>query len=117
MSGSTSRRKGDEAERQVVKALVRAGWRAMTSRFALEGRRTGRDVITDFPMAVEVKNQKVLDLAGWWKQAKDQANGDLPVVIHKRRGFAEAEDWWVLMDLRTLLDLVGPPRDYGTDVE
>jgi hypothetical protein len=47
-----------------------------------------------------------MDLSGWWRQACEQAGDDLPVVIHKRAGHATAEDWWVCMDVRTLLQLV-----------
>lgn len=102
--------KGKEAEREVARALRRRGWRAITSRDARGGAQGGADLITDFPLSIEVKNRKALDLAGWWAQAQDQAGGDPAVVIHKRRGKARAEDWWVLMDLSTLLDLVGAPE-------
>ena len=111
MGGATSRRKGNVAELAVVHALQRAGWQAITSRAALGGTRKGADIVTDFPMVVEVKNEKSMRLADWWKQAVEQAGDDLPVVVHKRRGFSQAEDWWVTMNLATLLALVGPPDD------
>jgi hypothetical protein len=57
-------------------------------------------------MSIEVKNHTRTDLAGWWKQAQEQAGTAMPVVIHKRVGKPRAEDWWVTMDLATLLDLV-----------
>jgi hypothetical protein len=110
--------KGKEAEREVARALRRRGWRAITSRDARGGAQGGADLISDFPLVIEVKNRKALDLAGWWAQAKDQAGDDLPAVIHKRRGKSRAEDWWVLMDLATLLDLVGPPEGLkGADLD
>jgi hypothetical protein len=105
MGGSTSRRKGNRAEVEVAAALRRAGWQAVTSR-AENGTQGGADLITDFPMVVEVKNVARTDLSGWWRQAVEQAGGDLPVVIHKRVGHARAEDWWVCMDMHTLLRLV-----------
>lgn len=106
MSGATSRRKGNAAEVEVVKALERAGWTAVTSRSARGGFQAGEDVITDFPMSVEVKNHTRLDLAGWWGQAVEQAGAKPPVVVHKRVGKGQAEDWWVTMDLATLLRIV-----------
>ena len=105
VSGSTSRRKGNRAEVEVAAALQRAGWQAVTSR-AANGTQGGADLITDFPMVVEVKNVARTDLAGWWRQAVEQARDDLPVVIHKRVGHARAENWWVCMDMHTLLALV-----------
>lgn len=106
MSGSTSRRKGNRAEVEVVAALKRAGWAAVTSRAARDGTQGGADIITDFPMVVEVKNVARTDLPGWWRQAVEQAGDDLPVVIHKRVGHTQGEDWWATMDVRTLMALV-----------
>jgi hypothetical protein len=106
MSGAKSRRKGNDAEVEVVAALKRSGWQAITSRNARGGTQQGVDIITDFPMAVEVKNVARMDLAGWWKQACEQAGEDLPVVVHKRVGHARAEHWWVCMDMHTLMELV-----------
>jgi len=100
--GATERRRGNRAEVDTAAALVRLGWRALTSRSARGGTQAGGDLITDFPAVVEVKDHARLDLAGWWKQACEQAGDDPAVVVHKRRGRADAEDWWVTMDLRTL---------------
>ena len=106
MSGNSSRRKGNAAEVEVVHALERAGFRAMSSRAARGGYQSGEDIVTNFPLSVEVKNQTRLDLPGWWRQAQEQAGDVLPVVIHKRVGKARAEEWWATMDFQTLLDLV-----------
>lgn len=106
MTGSASRRKGNAAEVEVVHALRRAGWEAETSRNARNGTQRGEDIVSDFPMSIEVKNHTRTDLAGWWAQAVEQAGGAMPVVVHKRVGKTKAEDWWVTMDLATLLDLV-----------
>jgi Holliday junction resolvase-like predicted endonuclease len=111
VSGATSRRKGNRAEVEVVAALRRAGWQAVTSRNARDGTQGGADVITDFPMVIEVKNVARMDLSGWWRQAVEQAGDDLPVVIHKRVGHANAEQWWATMDLATLLRLVERLQD------
>jgi hypothetical protein len=109
MSGASSRRKGNAAEVEVVKALERAGWTAVTSRAARGGYQSGEDIVTNFPCSIEVKNQARLDLAGWWAQAVEQAHDKPPVVVHKRVGKAEPEQWWVTMSLETLFDIVGRP--------
>ena len=106
MTGSSSRRKGNRAEVEVVRALKDAGYEAETSRATRGGYQSGEDIITNFPMSIEVKNQTRIDLAGWWRQAEEQAGEGLPVVIHKRVGKAQAEDWWVTMDVKTLIALV-----------
>ena len=106
MSGAASRRKGNRAEVEVVRVLREAGYEAETSRATRGGYQTGEDIITDFPASIEVKNQTRLDLAGWWAQAVEQA-GDRPaVVVHKRVGKGKAGEWWVTMDLDTLIGLL-----------
>jgi len=107
MTGAASRRKGNRAEVEVVRVLREAGYEAETSRNARGGSQGGADINTDFPAMIEVKNQARLDLATWWKQAQDQA-GDIPaVVVHKRVGKGDPLEWWVTMDMQTLLRLVG----------
>lgn len=109
MSGASSRRKGNVAERDVVRVLREAGYKAETSRASRGGYQTGADILSDFPATIEVKNQARLDLAGWWSQAEAQAIGGGPaVVIHKRVGKARAEDWWCTMDFKTLISLLRP---------
>lgn len=113
MSGAASRSKGQRAEREVVHALRRAGWTAMTSRAVLGGTQRGADIVTDFPAVIEVKDQARLDLSGWLRQAQDAADGDPAVVVHKRRGTGDAEGWYVTTDLRTLLRLVAEAGEQG----
>lgn len=117
MSGASSRRKGYEAEREVVRALKRAGWDAITSRNARGGSQQGEDVITNFPASIEVKNEQSYagKLATWLKQAEDNAGPDPAIVVHKRARVANAEGWFVTTDLETLFRLVGYPiqNPYG----
>jgi len=91
----------------VVHALRRAGWTARTTREA-SGVQRGDDVETDAPVSIEVKDRAALDLAGWIRQARDNA-GDRPAVVwHKRRGRAAPEEWYVTMtgdDLLRLLEM------------
>lgn len=103
--GASERRRGARAELAVVHALRRAGWTAATTR-AASGVQRGDDIVTDAPVSIEVKDRAALDLSGWLRQA--EANrGDRPAVVwHKRRGTADAEDWYVTMSGRTLLALL-----------
>lgn len=110
MSGSSSRRKGNSAEVEVCHALERAGWHAVTSRNARHGTQAGEDIVTNLPLSVEVKNHARMELAEWLRQAQEQAGEKPAIVIHKRRGKARAEDWYVTTDLATLLQIVGPPN-------
>jgi hypothetical protein len=106
MSGAASRRKGNRAEVAVVNYLKAHGWDVETSRNSRGGTQKGADILGDFPLAVEVKNQTRVDLAGWWRQAQEQAGDGLGVVVHKRVGTQEAGEWWVTMDLATLVRLL-----------
>jgi hypothetical protein len=107
VSGATSRRKGSRAEVAVVHALRRAGWDADTSRNVLDGRRTGDDIVWNGPASIEVKDVAKMDLSGWLRQAQANA-GDRPaLVIHKKRGSAQAEDWYLTCSVRDFLRLIG----------
>jgi len=111
MSGASSRRKGNAAEVEVTKALERAGWVAVTSRAARGGYQSGEDIVTNLPVSIEVKNHQKVDLPDWWRQAQEQAGEKPPIVVHKRRGHARAENWWVTLDLQTFLQILGPPNE------
>ena len=114
MSGATSRRKGSRAEVAVVHALRRAGWDADTSRNVLEGRRTGDDIVWDGPASIEVKDHAKLDLAGWLRQAQDNAGDRVGVVVHKKRGTADrAEEWYVTLAFGDFLRLIGEDNGAG----
>ena len=106
MTGATNRRKGNQAETAVVRMLREHGYNAVTSRNARGGTQIGADIVSDFPATIEVKNHAKLDLAGWWTQAVAQADGRPAVVIHKRVKHANPEQWWVTMDVQTLIRLI-----------
>jgi hypothetical protein len=64
-----------------------------------------------------VKDHARLDLAGWIRQAHENAAvGRLPVVWHKRRGSSSPGDWYVTMKGSTLLQMIGDGDDAGDDV-
>lgn len=114
--GAKERRKGNDAERAVVHTLRKWGWEAITSRSS-NGTQEGMDIISNCPLAIEVKNHVRLDLAGWVEQANENASDKIGVVWHKRKGQADPENWYVTMEgkeLRKLLDLV---RKYADDFD
>ena len=115
MGGAASRRKGNVAEREVVAALRRAGWQAMTSRAARAGTQKGADIITDFPLVLEVKDHKTMALAEWVEQANAEGEGDPAAVVHKRRGKANAEEWYVTMTFGEMLRWVDTYREGAND--
>jgi hypothetical protein len=106
VTGATNRRKGNQAEVAVAKVLREHGYEAVTSRNARGGTQMGGDLVSDFPVEVEIKNHTRLDLAGWWKQAVAQAGNRPAVIIHKRVGHTDPRQWWVTMDLQTLIQLI-----------
>ena len=106
--GAYERRKGNDAERAVVHTLREWGWDAITS-LSTNGTQDGMDIISDCPLAIEVKNHVKLDLSSWLKQAAENALNKIPVVWHKKKGESNPEHWYVTMEgqeLRKLLDMV-----------
>ena len=106
MSGATSRRRGHQFERAIAQYLRDNGWQAITSRQAEGGRQEGADIVTDFPVSVEAKSAKTLDLSGWLRQAKDAAAGDPACVFVKRRGVGDVGRCYVVFEADDLLLLV-----------
>jgi Holliday junction resolvase len=113
VSGAASRRKGSAAELAVVHALRRAGWDAVTSRNVQGGRQGGPDIVTDFPVSLEVKDHVRLELAAWIAQAEAQAFGVPAAVVHKKRGKGKAEDWYCTLTFGALIELVANLADEG----
>lgn len=103
--GAAERRKGHKAERDVAAYLREHGWAAVTTR-AASGFQHGDDIRTDAPVSIEVKNVAKIDLAGWLRQAQENADGKPAVVWHKRRGVADPGDWYVTMTGNDLIELL-----------
>lgn len=114
--GSYERRKGNEAERSVCTTLRYHGWQAVTSRSS-NGTQDGMDVITDAPVAIEVKNHVKLDLSSWLRQAADNAMDKIPVVWHKKKGESNPENWYVTMEGTEFLKLLDLVRKYTDDTD
>lgn len=119
MSGSTSRRRGHNAERAVARYLTDSGVNAKTTR-ATSGFQSGTDIAfeDETGFAVEVKDWARTALPEWLKQARNDANGRVAVVWHKQRGKADPADWFVTMtgsDFVRIMRLV-KERDIATDL-
>lgn len=110
MSGRASRDRGKRAELAVARWLTDNGWPARTTR-ATSGAQQGDDLVTGTGLSWEVKDHARLELAAWLDQALGQAAGKPAVVMHKRRGVASPDGWYVTMSGRDLLRLL--EGDYG----
>lgn len=103
-----SKAKGTAAETAVVGYLRQRGW-IHAERRALAGNVDRGDIAGVVGVTLEVKNCKTIDLAGWLREALvEQANNGDPVgaVIAKRRGTTNPADWYALMTVRQLCDLL-----------
>jgi len=114
--GAKERRKGNDAERAVVHTLREWGWDAVTSR-STNGTQDGMDIISDCPLAIEVKNQVRLDLSAWVKQAAENAMDKVPVVWHKKKGESNPEHWYVTMEGVELMKLIEMMKGYKNDFD
>lgn len=65
-------------------------------------------------IVIECKNTTRPNLAGWIKEAHQEAHNDnahIGVVIHKRHGNANPADQWVTCTLEDLIKLLKSPGD------
>jgi Holliday junction resolvase len=105
VTGASSRNKGKRAELAVAKWLRDNGWQAATTR-ATSGAQRGDDLVTNTGLSWEVKDHARLELAAWIDQATANAGGKPAVVVHKRRGKASPDGWYVTMTGADLLRLL-----------
>jgi len=119
VSGSTSRRRGHNAERAVARYLSENGINAKTTR-AASGYQSGTDIAFDVEtgFAIEVKDWARTALPEWLKQAHDDAHGRVGVVWHKQRGKADPGEWFVTLtghDFVRIMRVI-KERDIATDL-
>lgn len=119
MSGSTSRRRGHNAERAVARFLTDHGFTARTSR-ATSGFQKGTDITfeEESAFAIEVKDWAKTALPEWLRQARADANGRVGVVWHKQRGKADPGEWFVTMTGEDFVKVMAmlKERERGTDI-
>lgn len=64
-------------------------------------------------VVLECKNTTRMDLAGWMREAQDEAGNDdalLGAVVHKRHGKGDPLDQWVTFTVRELVALLSGQR-------
>lgn len=113
MNAKGIKAKGRDAENGVVEYLKRHGF-PHAERRRLRGVRDAGDVAGITGTVIEVKNEKRINLSGWLSELERemaQAEGtSLGFVVAKRRGTANAGDWYAVMTLRQLTELLSRIR-------
>jgi len=105
---SKAKQKGTAAETAVVKYLREHGF-PYAERRALHGTADKGDITGCGPVVFEVKNHAKLDLAGWIKELEaEMVNADVQVgaVIAKKRGTTNVGDWYAVLPVRVLVELL-----------
>lgn len=105
---SPSKRKGSQAERDVVQHLVQHGWKYAERRLAGDIHDKG-DVSGVRGVCIEIKNHAKMDLAGWLQELLIEivnAKADTGVVIHKRKGKSNVGQWYATMTVDMWIELL-----------
>lgn len=96
--GRTSRRRGADAERSVVKHLQALGYPDARRYLSGDGRQPG-DIDGVPGLVVEVKDCKKSAWPTWTRQAAEEAGGREWVVVRRTRGVKDVGAWqarWML---------------------
>lgn len=102
-----SKRKGTAGEVAVVEYLRQFFPRA--ERRTLHGNKDCGDVAGIDAVCIEVKNEARFDLAGWIKELEVEighSGADVGAVIAKKRGTTNVGDWYAVLPVRILVDLL-----------
>ena len=96
--GKKERNKGAVAEREIVHILLAHGIDARRGQcFDHEP-----DIVTEFPVHLEIKRQETTKIHEWMKQSVEQCKGKPPAVVHRR----SREDWLITMKFEDFLRLL-----------
>ena len=90
--GSKSIQKGKRGEREFSKYLVKQGINARRGQ-QYKGGSNSPDVISSLPYHIEVKRTEKLQLYPALEKAKDDGDGKIPFVAHRRNN----KDWVIVM--------------------
>lgn len=105
---SRSKQKGTSFETSLLPLLQR--FFPGAERRALTGAKDKGDfILPGANFALEAKNHKAMDLAGWLGEAQVEAvNLGVPhgVVVHKRRGKTAPEEQYVTLRLEDFLEMI-----------
>ena len=113
MTGTTNRRRGITAERDLVRWLRANGWPQAERSVVTGYRNTNRERrdtgdITGTPgITWSLKNHAVERITQWWDelQAMDGPN-TIRLLVVKRRGHANPGLWWCWLTLTELINLI-----------
>jgi hypothetical protein len=105
---SANKRKGSAAELAVAKWLRRKGW--LNAERSRAGWQDDRGDIDGLPgVVIEVKNQKKMDIPGWLDELDVEmhnAKAWTGVLVVKRRGSTDPDDWYYIMTGKIWGDLM-----------
>lgn len=105
---SAAKRKGSQAERDVVAWLKTNGYKYADRRLA--GATLDKGDISGVPgVTIEIKNHAKLDLAGWTAELEIEMKNDgawTGVVLHKRKGKGNVDDWYATMPAKIWIELI-----------
>ena len=105
---SAAKRKGSQAERDVVAYLKANGYPYADRRVAGATLDKG-DISGVLGVTIEIKNHARLDLAGWLAELEVEMKNDnawTGVVIHKRKGKGDVGEWYATLPVKVWLALL-----------
>lgn len=105
---SSAKRKGSQAERDVVAWLKANGYPYADRRVAGATLDKG-DISGVLGVTIEIKNHARLDLAGWLAELEIEMANDnawTGVVIHKRKGKGDVGEWYATLPAKVWLQLL-----------
>lgn len=105
---SAAKRKGSQAERDVVAYLKANGYLYADRRVAGATLDKG-DISGVLGVTIEIKNHVRLDLAGWLAELEVEMKNDSAwtgVVIHKRKGKGDVGEWYATLPVKVWLALL-----------
>jgi hypothetical protein len=106
---SKSKQKGTLAETAVAEYLKKT-WPAVERR-TLSGAKDKGDILGVPNFVVEVKNQRTYKISEWLKETEQEranAGTDYGVLVVKPNGVgvSRTQDWWAIVSLETLTQLI-----------
>ena len=105
---SKSKQKGTAAETAVVNWLVSKG-RKHVERRSLNGVNDRGDIAGVPGVVLEVKNCAKMELSAWLKELEVEMINDqgwTGVVLHKKKGTKDVNEWYCTMPAKVWLDLI-----------
>lgn len=105
---SRSKQKGTAHETAIIRWLQSNGHHNAERR-TLNGQHDRGDIAGIPGVVIEAKNHKSFDLAGWTRELETEirnANATTGVVIAKRRGTTNVDDYYAILPARLWLELL-----------